>query len=219
MRLIIKISRNKETIPFNYQPKLVGCLHKWIGMDNELHDDLSLYSFSWLQNTNASKKGIELKSNSFWFVNAHEEKVLKSIVTGIQKDPTMFAGIEVNEVTIQVNPKFATEMRFNVASPVFIKRNLEKRTKFYFKGDVEANELLTQTMKHKLTSAGLGSEGVSVGFDEKYLNAKVKGCEYNGIFNKGTICPVVIKGTPEQIAFAWNVGVGNSTGIGFGALI
>jgi CRISPR/Cas system endoribonuclease Cas6 (RAMP superfamily) len=29
---------------------------------------------------------------------------------------------------------------------------------------------------------------------------------------------VIIKGTPEQLAFAWNVGLGNSTGIGFGAL-
>ena len=27
-----------------------------------------------------------------------------------------------------------------------------------------------------------------------------------------------LKGSPEQIAFAWDVGVGNSTGIGFGAL-
>ena len=40
----------------------------------------------------------------------------------------------------------------------------------------------------------------------------------NGIKNKASICPVIVKGTSEQIAFAWNVGVGNSTGIGFGAL-
>jgi CRISPR-associated endoribonuclease Cas6 len=219
MRLIIKTTQNKETIPFNYQPKLVGCLHKWIGKANEVHDEMSMYSFSWLQNTIAHKNGLDIKRNGSWFINAHDENLLKSILKGIQSDPSMFLGIEVNELSIQPNPDFNEQMRFNVASPVFIKRNIENRTKFYYKGDIEANDFLTQTIKYKLTKAGLSSEGVSVGFDETYLNYKLKGCEYNGIFNKGTICPEIIKGTKEQITFTWNVGIGNSTGIGFGALI
>jgi CRISPR/Cas system endoribonuclease Cas6 (RAMP superfamily) len=31
-------------------------------------------------------------------------------------------------------------------------------------------------------------------------------------------CPIIIKGKPETKLFAWNVGLGNSTGIGFGAI-
>ncbi|MGN9307593.1 CRISPR-associated endoribonuclease Cas6 [Enterococcus faecium] len=55
-------------------------------------------------------------------------------------------------------------------------------------------------------------------FDRTYYAAKTKLVYYKNIGNKTSICPVIIEGTPEQIAFAWNVGVGNSTGIGFGAL-
>jgi CRISPR-associated endoribonuclease Cas6 len=41
---------------------------------------------------------------------------------------------------------------------------------------------------------------------------------YKGIANKANWCPVIIKGRPETKLFAWNVGLGNSTGIGFGAI-
>ena len=39
-----------------------------------------------------------------------------------------------------------------------------------------------------------------------------------GIENRASICPLIIIAKPETIAFTWNVGIGNSTGIGFGAI-
>ena len=41
---------------------------------------------------------------------------------------------------------------------------------------------------------------------------------YNGVENKASWCPVIVEGKPETKAFAWNVGLGNSTGIGLGAI-
>ena len=102
--------------------------------------------------------------------------------------------------------------------PVFVKRRINGREKHFLYSDKESNELLTETMATKLSKAGLSSDGVSVRFDNEFHNPKTKLLEYRGIKNRANICPVIIKGTPEQIAFAWNVGVGNSTGIGFGAL-
>lgn len=48
MRLHVRFSKNLSTVPFNYHQHLVGALHKWIGEKNELHDQMSLYSMSWL---------------------------------------------------------------------------------------------------------------------------------------------------------------------------
>ena len=56
-------------------------------------------------------------------------------------------------------------------------------------------------------------------FDENYSNPKIKGTFYKKHKKKGSICPVIIEVSPESIAFAWNVGIGNNTGMGFGALI
>lgn len=220
MRLILKLSKNKELIPYNYQPKLVSCIHKWLGRDNEEHGKLSLYSFSWLNQLNANNHGLNASPETNWFISFYDKTQIKKLVVGIQEDPYVLSGMEVKEAIIQETPEFSVEERFSVANPVFVKRHLENnRIKFYYHDDVEAGEQLTHTLTKKLETAGLDATGVKVGFDQSYPKPKTKGYEYNGIFNKGSICPVIVKGTPEQVGFAWNVGVGNSTGIGFGALI
>jgi CRISPR-associated endoribonuclease Cas6 len=66
--------------------------------------------------------------------------------------------------------------------------------------------------------AGLQDNTLDIRFDTSYSGAKTKLISYGKIKNRVSVCPIIIKGTPETKAFAWNVGVGNSTGIGFGAL-
>lgn len=58
----------------------------------------------------------------------------------------------------------------------------------------------------------------SVEFDMAYSGKRIKLMTYKGIKNKASMCPVIIKGTLQSKQFAWNVGIGNSTGIGFGAI-
>ncbi|HRF40576.1 MAG TPA: CRISPR-associated endoribonuclease Cas6, partial [Saprospiraceae bacterium] len=89
---------------------------------------------------------------------------------------------------------------------------------YYFPGDEMADTYLTETLHAKLIRAGLDTAGVTVRFDENYTSPKTKLVSYRDLKIKATFCPVIITGSPEAIAFAWQVGVGNSTGIGFGAL-
>lgn len=42
--------------------------------------------------------------------------------------------------------------------------------------------------------------------------------DYRGVKNKASWCPIRIIGNAETKLFAWNAGIGNSTGIGFGAI-
>lgn len=59
---------------------------------------------------------------------------------------------------------------------------------------------------------------MKVSFDKNYFNPKTKLVRINGIDSRANFCPVIIEGNPEAIRFAWNVGVGHSTGCGFGAI-
>ncbi|TKK66633.1 CRISPR-associated endoribonuclease Cas6 [Ilyomonas limi] len=218
MRLYLKLTRNKELIPFNYQPFLTGALHKWIGANNDEHEALSLYSFSWLQNVEAKPKGINLTRDSYFFVSAYDESLIKQIVKGILDDPSVCFGASIYDIQIAENRAFGNEERFTVASPVFIKRRLNNKEKHFTYDSSESNKFLTETIKKKLSASSLPTEGISIRFDESYSNPQIKIIHYNNVGNRVNICPVIVKGTPEQIAFAWNVGIGNSTGIGFGAL-
>ena len=69
-----------------------------------------------------------------------------------------------------------------------------------------------------MKQANIQDETLEVNFDKNYEKAKTCLINYKGIKTRASICPVIIKGKPETKAFAWNVGMGNSTGIGFGAI-
>jgi len=218
MRLYLKLTKNTEVVKFDYQTKLVGTLHKWLG-ENKYHDGLSLYSLSWLNGESSRlKTGFNFKSGAEFFISSPDENFIKKIAQGVLDDPKVCFGMKVNAIEIKETPSFGSEVRFNVSSPVFIKRKIESRQKFYFFNEIESDELLTESMKTKMSKFGLESDGLKISFDRDYLNPKIKASTYNNVKNKGSVCPIIIEGTPEQIGFAWNVGVGNSTGIGFGSL-
>jgi len=217
MRLYLILTPNKELVPFNYQEKLVGAFHKWIGR-NRIHDDISLYSLSWLDGGKGYKKGLSFKSGACWFISSPDVAMIKRLIKNIQKDPVVAFGMVVKEVVLKETPNFPNRVRFNVSTPVFIKRTIGEREIHYTFNDENVNQLLTETLKSKLKKAGLAIDNIHVSFDVTYPKAKTKLITYKGIKNKANFCPVILEGSPEAIAFAWNVGIGNSTGIGFGAL-
>lgn len=218
MRVYLHLTQNTEPVPYDYQSSLVGAFHKWLG-PNEIHDDISLYSLSWLSHGVAGKNGLDFPNGSTFYVSAPHRDLLKKMIDGIFQGQDIRWGMKVREVVLQPTPEFGDNRRFLVQSPVLIKRNRVDGDgqQYFFPYDKESNGYLTETMQHKLTKAGL-SHDIEVMFDPEYQNPKTKKIQYNKIDIIGTLCPIIVKGDPEAVSFAWNVGVGNSTGIGFGAV-
>lgn len=220
MRIIIETTPNTEFVSFDYQQKLVGTIHKWIGAHNVHHGSVSLYSFSWLQNGKMQGKGLTFPNGAKLFISFYDEDVIRDIVRSIMENPDMFCGMTVCDVSIVPDPDLSNKELFYLASPVFIHhKEGDGRYKHYTYGDEHSSELMTETLRTKMRVAGLPEdEGLSVEFDMSYRGRRIKLMTYKGIKNKASMCPVVIKGTPQSKQFAWNVGIGNSTGIGFGAI-
>lgn len=218
MRLYLTLSKNSIIIPFNYQHLLTGCLHKWIGRGNNEHGQRSLYSFSWLQNTSATNKGINLNRNSYFFISAFDGDLIKQIMRGVMNDPEALCGARIVDIHIKEIPVFSNEEKFFLNSPILIRQREGEKTKHITYLDANFEELLTNNLKMKLQKANLPDSNLSLELDKSYAYPQTKLVNYKGIKNKTTLAPIVIKGSPEQIAFAWQVGLGNSTGIGFGAI-
>lgn len=217
MRLIIKLTKNLSIVPFDYQKHLVGTFHKWLG-ENLIHDEISLYSLSWLVGGKIKNSGFDFKDGAEWFISTYDSNILKALISGIQQDPEISFGMTVEEITISKDPSVENIQKFYLNSPVFIKRNYGEKQKYFLFSDEESDMFMTQTLQTKLKKASLNSEDVKVYFDKTYRNPKTKIITFNGVACKASMCPIIIEGSPEQIKFAWNVGIGNSTGIGFGAL-
>ena len=218
MRIYIKLSRNSTVIPFNYQHLLTGVIHKWLGKDNSEHGKKSLYSFSWFQNASTLKNGVTLNSDSYFFISAYDPDLIKQITIGILNDPQTFCGSRVVDIQLKNAPDFSGEERFFLNSPILIKQKDGKKTKHITFHDEVFGKLLTENLKAKLESVNLPTDKLSVELDKSYAFPQTKLVDYKGIKNKTTFAPMIIKGSPEQIAFAWCCGLGHSTGVGFGSI-
>ena len=219
MRIHIKTTPNKGLVPFNYQSKMVGVLHKWIGL-NELHGNPALYSFSWLLNAKPREDGLNYPDGAKFFISFHDNDYLKQVIKTILQDPEMFLGLKVLDITIQEEPDLTNQTLFQCASPIFLRYSTNGETyKHYTFKDEESGKLLTEKLLFKMELAGLPKdETLDIRFTPSEGYAKIKLIDYKGVKNRVNQCPIIIEGKPETKIFAWNVGIGNSTGIGFGAI-
>ncbi len=219
MRITIRTTPNTELVPFDYQQKLVGTIHKWIG-NNSIHDKISLYSFSWLSGGKKVDDALKFSLGATMFISFYDESIIKVIIRTILKNPEMFCGMFVTDITIDSEPQFSERDLYYCASPIFIKRKLtDGSIKQYNFNHEQANKYLKDTILSKMQKAGLEEdETLDIKFDLSYSKKKLKLVHYHGVGNKASLCPVVIKGKPKTKQFIWNVGVGNCTGIGFGAI-
>lgn len=221
MRLHFDLSPNQEPVPFDYQHFLIGVFNKWLG-NNEQHDEISLYSLSWLYQGFARNGALEFPKGARWFISVYDESLIPKMTDSILAQPDVCCGMRVIKTVQQKTPDFDDTYTFKVGSPVLAKsKMIEGKVKHYIFSDAEANEILTATLRHKMDIAGLSpaNKKVNVRFDSKYKYPRTKLVRIKDIGNRASICPVIVEGIPEAVAFAWNVGVGHGTGSGFGSLL
>lgn len=217
MRIHVKIRSNHAIIPYSHQHLLTGVIHKWFGW-NKLHGNLSLYSFSRLKGVTNIKGGLQTDTYCNFFISAFDKELIHSIVKGAYNDPTMFCGLIVEEISIEEEPEMNDRDYFYAASPILVKRLTDHGMKHYIYSDEETDAMLKETLLTKMKQVGLEDETLEIHFDRSYLRASTKLIDYKGVKNRVSLCPIIIKGTPETKKFVWNVGLGNSTGVGFGAI-
>ncbi len=217
MRIHLSIKTAENIIPFDHQHQLTGTIHKWLG-ENQEHGKTSLFSFSQLSGAKVTSRGFKFDRGTSFFISAHDTGIIKDLIRGITQEPIMFNSFKVDEVIIQENPDLTNKELFFLASPVFIKRKIDDKVEHIFYNNPRAGDYLAETMRTKMEMAGLVDQSLKIEFDLTYSKASTKMITYNGIQNRANWCPVIIKGKPETKVFAWNTGLGNSTGIGFGAI-
>ena len=220
MRLQLHLSPNTEPVPFNHLHCLTGALHKWLGPNN-VHDGISLYSIGWLRGGERVAKYLHYPHGATWNIGFYDSQLAWQLAKGIIQDSTIGFGIKVEKALEAEVPLFTDQHTFLVDGMVVVRKKRADGTREYLLySDSQTDELLTNLLRKKLQLAGLSEahQKITVQFDRSYAKAKTKLVDIKGTKHKGSSCPVIIKGTPEAIDFAWKVGVGELTGSGMGAL-
>ena len=216
MRIYLKISQPNKLLELNYQQKMLGVIHKWLGKNKE-HDSISLYSMSWLSGGKLEQGGLNFPNGGEFFISAFSGDFCERIITGARKNPNLFDGMRVEEIIIGNRQEFYEKEYFYLASPVLIRKKNEDKVEHLTWDNPETDKRLVEVMQWKMEKAGLNGN-INIKFDREYSKAKTKLVTINEIKNRANMCPVIIEGDPDLIRFAYDVGIGESTGSGFGAL-
>lgn len=221
MRLHLNLTPNKEPVPFNYQESLSEIFANWLRIA-DLENKFNFYSLSWLQKSKAINGSLQFPSGTEWFISFYDYRFSKKLVRVILDKPEIFYGMSVCGLEQKITPHFDSPQVFRVGSPVLAQENDDETggTHFIY-SEPKANEILTETLRYKMRRVGYSGKHtkVTVEFDKSYQFAKTKMVKINNLRKRGSVCPVIVKGTPQAVRFAWNVGVGHETEIGFGSLI
>ena len=221
MRLNLTLSPNTDPVPFNHLHWLTGTLHTWAGSDNALHDGPSLYSVGWLKGGHAEEGALTFPDGAHWELSFYRKSVAERVFEGAWAKPEVAYGMRVVRVEREPTPEFGGMYRFTVGSPVLTRQRREDGGRDHLiHSDPDADATLTRTLRYKMKTAGFedSDREVMVGFDRSYDNPRTKLVTYKDINFRGSICPVIVAGSPTAVQFAYDVGVGELTGCGFGFL-
>ncbi len=219
MRLLFRLSPNLQPVPFDYQQNLAGWMYNQLGDNSDLHDGTSLYSLSDLARGSVRRGKLDFEGGSTFFLSSYHDAILVELMRNLFNSDTEVAfGMKVEGVDIQREPHFGERTLFWAKSPVLVRVKREDGGRDHvIYDDPRAGDLLTRTLHTKQRLAGLPEVG-RMYFQPDFENPRTKLIKYKGVQNRASLCPVVVEGGPEVCSFAWNVGAGHSTGIGFGAL-
>lgn len=220
-KLRIYFSAPPEGVPFNYPHSLSGLFHRWLG-DNQFHDKQSFYSLGWLQGESYIRDNkIWFKDQVTWDIGLPTEELNTRVLDGIEKNSFHLFGMSILKKEMLDKPDFSSEeCRFYANSPILLRQSSgsgKRRHVIY--SDAESDEMLTAASRRKAEQLGIkGTARLRLIFDRKYQNAKTRLVAIKSGKFRGSVCPVIVKGSPPLLRAVWVTGAGELTGSGFGAL-
>lgn len=222
MRLFLQMTPNAQPVPYNHLDLLGEQVKAWMGDRWRQPDDQNLLSFGWLCGGRSVDGHLDFEQGAEWRLSFYREDDAMHVQRRIEQNPRFLFGMEVKEVTVMPEPNFGQTRRFLTdMGPILVQHpGPDARPAYLLWSHAQAGAVLTSGLRSRLEQAGFAGEhlGVKVSFDRSFRRAHSKRVALNGEQHRGSVCPVFITGTPEALAFAWTVGVGDLTVYGFGAL-
>ena len=215
-------------ITLNFEPTLVpfseptqnyvnGMVHTIIGKDNPYHDKFSNYSVSFLRGGILTSEGLIYPNGGKVFISSPDETFIETILINLIHSKNIklrdMSLTSYDVCDININARYDI---IETLSPILLKHKGKRLT---FK-DESFLTILTEQCIAKLTKNGLSKSDLK-GFTIKpfhFENAKIQVPKVKNVVNPSSQVMLVIEGTAKARKMIYEMGFGNSTGCGFGAV-
>ena len=220
--MIIRVyfEKTDKVISFNNQHQMNGFIYALLGdKADKYHDSYSRYSVSSIQGGHISpdKKGIVFDGEPYIQISSNDLEIIGDFVNGIlnaiNNHSANFFGLYPTRFD---NSEFHCNKSFDVVktiSPILIRKDGNKLNC----KDADWVEVLEKNCKDKLSHEGIDDKTFRIEV-KKPERLRTKMIWVGGVFNPCTEGVFTIYGKKETREKLLSLGLGNSTGSGFGAM-
>ena len=215
-------NNNNNQIPVNNNNILVGFVNNILGNNNEYHGKTGQYCLSSLQGgkLNTDKKTLSFSDNNpyFYFSSMNLDTITK-FISNINNLSNNIKCMGMSISNIDVIDDFKVNNFFDnviTISPILLYNN-DYSKKITFKTSNNWVNLLIEQSKRKLKHYNIYDETFNIEIVKPH-KSKHKTIFYNDIFNPCTLTRLKIYGKKETRYTLYNLGLGASNAIGFGAI-
>ena len=222
MRIRINFTKNTSPVPISNQSLLNTYVHKCLGTNNVFHDAKNDYCVSSLQGgkLNISNSTLSFENGAFFTVTSNNTVFINLILSGILKNLDFIYGMKFSGVDF-IEEKFINGWNhFATLSPFLIKKSLgNKKCEFITLNTVDFESKVKEYLIKKISTID-NSLDLS-DFDVKIPNHpshKVKSIMVKHIVSRANQCQISIHTSKKVAKLLYNIGIGQSTGSGFGTI-
>lgn len=244
-RILLKFKPNLMPVPINFQTmQNVYIYGKCFDGDKELHDSTNLHCTSQLYGGKLKDNSIEFKNGGLISFSTINESIMRKLIMGAFKHKDLFCGMEFDCVDAVFEKFYNGCNHFSTLSPFVFKENdrdsykyvvfndprflskiseKTKKNKLIILDYPEFSEYATNRTKNKLLKIDPELDLTKFKIEiHPHKNHKIK----KTIIKKGNSdvvvfsnqCQLSIYGNSKVSELIYNVGLGQSTGSGFGTI-
>lgn len=220
MRIKINFAGINDSIPINSQHIVNSFIHKCLGENNIYHDKPSDYCISMLAggNMNSDKNTLSFKNGAYIIVSTIDHVFLNTLIAGVMKikqiENFKFVGLEFLEDYF-----YDGYNHFKTFTPILLKEKVDNKVVFTtIENDNFVEKLKEQTIRTiKKINSKLDVSDLEIILHNTGVQ-KTKTIIINTLPNKASLCHLSIKCNKKVAELLYNIGLGHSTGSGFGMI-
>lgn len=219
MRIKIEFTKNTESVPVNNQHMLNSYIHKCLGVNNKYHDAPSDYNISHLYGGKLKGDVLEFKDGGYIVVSSMDQEFINKMLIGTLNNQELFCGMRFAGIT-HINEQFYDGWNhFATLSPFIVEERAGDNKRFLTLDEPDFQERLENYLINKLSKVdpNLDLLDFEVVVPENSSH-KVKTIYVGTRMNKANQCQVSVFTNKKVAETLYNIGLGKSTGSGFGCI-
>lgn len=245
MRIKVNFSPNTEEVP-NNNSIMLEYVHRCLGRDNEYHDKASSYNVSHFYGgdlVEGKTNLLNFPNGGYFIISSGDDKFINSFLLGLLNNSEISYGMKYKNVEHIKEIFFDGWNHFATLSPFIIKKILGKNEysfltlngeykrvdgKYLATKDegYDFQEVIKNYLVNKLSKidSSINLSSLIIKIDEcdkdgkKHNKHKVKKVYVKNVVNYANQCQLSIFCSKKVAQLLYNIGIGQSTGAGFGAI-